>query len=76
MTEDGSECHSGEVGRLVVKLPTPPGFASTLWRADERFKKVYFSKVPVRRFTSSIFFKLNTRFDTELLWILMWAGMA
>ncbi|XP_045454552.1 acyl-CoA synthetase short-chain family member 3, mitochondrial [Melitaea cinxia] len=46
IAEDGSECHSGEVGRLVVKLPTPPGFASTLWRSDERFKKVYFSKVP------------------------------
>lgn len=56
MTEEGSECHSGEVGRLVVKLPTPPGFASTLWRADERFKKVYFSKVPVRHFISRFFF--------------------
>ncbi|CAH0730770.1 unnamed protein product, partial [Brenthis ino] len=43
LREDGSECPSGEVGRLVVKQPLPPGFASTLWQSDERFKKVYFS---------------------------------
>ncbi|XP_023934561.2 acyl-CoA synthetase short-chain family member 3, mitochondrial [Bicyclus anynana] len=46
LREDGSECHSGEVGRLVIKLPLPPGFASTLWRSDERFKKVYFDAYP------------------------------
>ncbi|XP_032522187.2 acyl-CoA synthetase short-chain family member 3, mitochondrial [Danaus plexippus] len=42
LREDGTECKSGEVGRLVAKLPLPPGFASTLWQSDERFKKVYF----------------------------------
>ncbi|CAH2054903.1 unnamed protein product, partial [Iphiclides podalirius] len=46
LREDGVECQSGEVGRLVLKLPLPPGFASTLWEADERFKKVYFESYP------------------------------
>ncbi|XP_026332135.1 acyl-CoA synthetase short-chain family member 3, mitochondrial [Hyposmocoma kahamanoa] len=42
LREDGSQCEAGEVGRLVAKLPLPPGFASTLWQSDERFKKTYF----------------------------------
>nr|XP_026497397.1 acyl-CoA synthetase short-chain family member 3, mitochondrial [Vanessa tameamea] len=46
LREDGSECHSGEVGRLVAKVPLPPGFASTLWQSDDRFKKVYFDNYP------------------------------
>lgn len=48
LREDGTECQPGEVGRLVAKLPLPPGFASTLWQADERFKKIYFETYPVR----------------------------
>lgn len=47
LREDGTECESGEVGRLVAKLPLPPGFASTLWQADERFKQTYFESYPV-----------------------------
>ncbi|XP_013186107.1 acyl-CoA synthetase short-chain family member 3, mitochondrial isoform X1 [Amyelois transitella] len=46
LREDGTECQPGEVGRLVAKLPLPPGFASTLWQADERFKKTYFESYP------------------------------
>ncbi|MEL0082599.1 MAG: AMP-binding protein, partial [Gammaproteobacteria bacterium] len=29
-------------GKLVVKLPTPPGFLSTVWGDDERFVNQYF----------------------------------
>ena len=32
-----------EMGDVVVKLPLPPGTFSTLWNADERFKKTYMS---------------------------------
>ncbi|KAM3960800.1 LOW QUALITY PROTEIN: acyl-CoA synthetase short-chain family member 3, mitochondrial [Aphomia sociella] len=46
LREDGTECQVGEVGRLAAKLPLPPGFASTLWQADERFKKTYFEAYP------------------------------
>ncbi|XP_052753973.1 acyl-CoA synthetase short-chain family member 3, mitochondrial [Galleria mellonella] len=46
LREDGVECEVGEVGRLAAKLPLPPGFASTLWQADERFKKTYFEAYP------------------------------
>ncbi|XP_047034569.1 acyl-CoA synthetase short-chain family member 3, mitochondrial isoform X2 [Helicoverpa zea] len=46
LKEDGSECQTGEVGRLVAKLPLPPGFASTLWQADKRFNETYFSTYP------------------------------
>ena len=32
-----------EMGDIVVKLPLPPGTFSTLWNADERYKKTYMS---------------------------------
>lgn len=47
LREDGTHCQAGEVGRLVAKLPLPPGFASTLWQSDERFKTTYFESYPV-----------------------------
>lgn len=50
--EDGSECQPGEVGRLLLKLPLPPGFTSSLWCADDAFKKVYFEAYPVRLLVS------------------------
>ncbi|MCL4129603.1 UNVERIFIED_CONTAM: hypothetical protein GTU68_050729, partial [Idotea baltica] len=34
----------GELGRIVSKLPLPPGNFSTLFQADSRFKETYFSK--------------------------------
>ncbi len=33
---------ANEKGKLVAKLPTPPGFLSTVWGNDERFVKQYF----------------------------------
>ncbi|KAJ2308418.1 hypothetical protein IWW55_000449 [Coemansia sp. RSA 2706] len=35
-----------EVGNIVVKLPTPPGFITTLWKDDERFFDAYFRRYP------------------------------
>ncbi|XP_034253372.1 acyl-CoA synthetase short-chain family member 3, mitochondrial [Thrips palmi] len=43
---DGEEASPQELGRIVVKLPMPPGTMCTLYKADERFKSVYFSKYP------------------------------
>ena len=36
----------GEIGALCVKLPMPPGFAPTLWNADDRFIKSYLADYP------------------------------
>lgn len=38
---------------LFCRLPLPPGTMSTLWKADDRFKKTYFTKFPVRGFLVS-----------------------
>ncbi|XP_025834901.1 acyl-CoA synthetase short-chain family member 3, mitochondrial isoform X2 [Agrilus planipennis] len=46
LREDGTETTSHELGRIVVKLPLPPGTVSTLYQAPERFCDVYFSKYP------------------------------
>lgn len=43
-TPEFADCD--EVGNIVAKLPLPPGFVSTLWKADERFKQSYFTRYP------------------------------
>lgn len=44
---DGTAADSNELGRLLVKLPLPPGAMSTLYGNDELFCKTYFIKYPV-----------------------------
>jgi len=44
--EDRKEITRGELGRIVIKLPLPPGNMTTLYRADDRFSSVYFSEYP------------------------------
>ncbi|CAG9859590.1 unnamed protein product [Phyllotreta striolata] len=46
LRKDGTEADVNELGRIVVKLPLPPGTLSTLYRAEERFIKTYFAKFP------------------------------
>ncbi|CAB0035269.1 unnamed protein product [Trichogramma brassicae] len=46
LREDGSKASAHELGRIVVKLPLPPGTMSTLYLAPDRFKENYFSKYP------------------------------
>ncbi|XP_077300094.1 acyl-CoA synthetase short-chain family member 3, mitochondrial [Arctopsyche grandis] len=41
---DGSNAKPNELGRIAIKLPLPPGTASTLFKADDRFRQVYFSR--------------------------------
>ena len=43
MKPDQSLAKPNEMGDIVVKLPLPPGTFSTLWNADERYKKTYMS---------------------------------
>src|SRR5262249_8039152 len=41
-----SDATPGQIGKLVIKLPLPPGCLPTLWRNDEGFVRSYLSQVP------------------------------
>ncbi|MCW8908335.1 MAG: AMP-binding protein, partial [Sedimenticola sp.] len=43
LDENGNEEAAGEIGRIMVKLPMPPGCLPTLWQNDERFVDSYLS---------------------------------
>jgi len=43
---DGNQAEPGVIGALVIKLPLPPGTFTTLWHAEDRFEKAYFSRYP------------------------------
>lgn len=40
------ESADDELGRIVLKLPLPPGCFSTLWKNDKLFEEIYFSRYP------------------------------
>jgi len=42
--DDGVEAKAGEIGKLVIRLPLPPGALPTLWNNDEGFKRAYLSQ--------------------------------
>jgi len=43
IVDDNLQSQPADVkGKLVIKLPTPPGFLSTVWGDDERFVNQYF----------------------------------
>ena len=44
--EDGKALAPGELGAVAVRLPLPPGTLSTLWNADERYRKSYLTTFP------------------------------
>jgi propionyl-CoA synthetase len=46
INEGGHEPEEGEPGAIVCKLPMPPGFAPTLWNAEERFREAYLANYP------------------------------
>ena len=46
LDSDGSPAAAGDIGALVLKSPLPPGTFTTLWQAEDRFVKAYFSKFP------------------------------
>jgi len=41
LDEGGHEVPAGTIGRIMIKLPMPPGCLPTLWNNDERFKASY-----------------------------------
>ncbi|WP_295387819.1 propionyl-CoA synthetase [uncultured Thiodictyon sp.] len=46
LDEEGEEVKPGDIGRIMIKLPLPPGCLPTLWNADERFVQSYLSIQP------------------------------
>ncbi|OMH79219.1 Acyl-CoA synthetase short-chain family member 3, mitochondrial [Zancudomyces culisetae] len=46
VVQDTIEASVGEVGDIVIKLPLPPGFFSSLWNDKKRYFESYFKKYP------------------------------
>jgi len=46
LRDDQTEAEPNELGRIVAKLPMPPGCMSTLFNADRRFVDTYFTSYP------------------------------
>ncbi|XP_037551576.1 acyl-CoA synthetase short-chain family member 3, mitochondrial [Nematolebias whitei] len=44
--DDMQEVKPRTLGNIVVRLPLPPGAASSLWQNQDLFKKLYFTKFP------------------------------
>ncbi len=46
LDDEGGPVPAGETGRVVVKLPLPPGCLPTLWNDEEGFREKYLSRFP------------------------------
>jgi propionyl-CoA synthetase len=46
LEEDGTRLPANTLGSIAVKLPLPPGTLSTLWQADERYRRSYLERFP------------------------------
>ena len=46
LDEGGHSVKPGELGAIAIRLPLPPGTLTTLWNAEERFKKSYLEQFP------------------------------
>jgi propionyl-CoA synthetase len=46
VNDQGEEVPDGTMGRIMVKLPMPPGCLPTLWNNDQRFREAYLDAVP------------------------------
>ena len=46
LDDDGHEQAPGQIGRIMIKLPMPPGCLPTLWQKDDRFVDSYLSAEP------------------------------
>jgi propionyl-CoA synthetase len=44
LADDGSEAAPGQIAKLVIRLPLPPGALATLWQNDDGFVRSYLSQ--------------------------------
>ena len=46
LDENGNEVDANEMGSVALRLPLPPGFMTTLWKNDTRFRDAYMTEYP------------------------------
>ncbi|MGB5832436.1 MAG: propionyl-CoA synthetase [Thiohalocapsa sp.] len=46
LDDEGEPVAAGDIGRIMIKLPMPPGCLPTLWNNDERFVQSYMAAQP------------------------------
>ncbi|BCU05594.1 propionyl-CoA synthetase [Allochromatium tepidum] len=46
LNDEGEPVQPGDIGRILIKLPMPPGCLTTLWGNDARFVQSYLSTQP------------------------------
>jgi propionyl-CoA synthetase len=46
LTDEGHEAKTNQIGKIMIKLPLPPGALPTLWHNDEGFKTSYLVQHP------------------------------
>ena len=46
LDEEGETVKPGDIGRIMIKLPLPPGCLPTLWNNDERYVQSYLAMQP------------------------------
>jgi propionyl-CoA synthetase len=46
LDEAGRQVPAGDIGRIMIRLPLPPGCLPTLWQQDERYVQSYLSAEP------------------------------
>ncbi len=46
LDEEGETVKPGDIGRIMIKLPMPPGCLPTLWNNDDRFVQSYLAMQP------------------------------
>ncbi len=66
LDENGNEEPAGEIGRIMIKLPLPPGCLPTLWQNDDRYVESYLSAQPGYYLTGDAGFKD----EDDYLWIM------
>jgi len=44
--DDGQPVAVGETGAIVCRLPMPPGAATTIWNAPQRYREAYLDRYP------------------------------
>ena len=46
LDDEGGPVAAGDIGRIMIKLPMPPGCLPTLWQNDDRFVQSYMAAQP------------------------------